>query len=87
MLFAVLLPVLIGLFPLAVGRFGTRVCEPRDQDAGAPGPRSIPNDDRTGRHAAAPDPAAGDGHNDNEADVDREGPGRPNGGVGPWTHR
>jgi hypothetical protein len=30
MLVAVLLPVLIGLFPLAMERFETRVCEPRD---------------------------------------------------------
>jgi hypothetical protein len=131
MRFAVLLPLLIGLFPPAVERFGIRVCVPRDQDAGAPGPRSFANDDRAGRHAAAPYPAVADGfssvgrrrtltwgrdlrplgsamtamhpaacpvatseaqlhgdeHNDNKVDVDREGPGRPNGGVGPWTHR
>jgi hypothetical protein len=29
----------------------------------------------------------GDGCNGSEADVDRRGPGRPDGGVGPWTDR
>jgi hypothetical protein len=29
----------------------------------------------------------GDWHNDNKTDVDRQDPGRPSGGGGPWTHR
>ena len=56
MLVAVLLPDFVGLFLLASDRCRTRVAEPRDQDAGDPGSHGFPNDDRTGRHPAAPYP-------------------------------
>jgi hypothetical protein len=96
MLVALLLPVLIGLFLLAMEGFETRVCKPRGQDS-----RTLTWDRGLrplGSAVTAMHPAAclvatseaqfhGDRHNGNGADIDRQGPRRPIGGRGPWTHR
>jgi hypothetical protein len=88
MLVAILLPVLIGLLLPAVDRSGT----PRQTLTWGRDLRPL-GSAVTARHPAACPVATSeaqlhsDGHKDNEADVDRQGPGRPNGGVGPWTHR
>jgi hypothetical protein len=73
MLFAVLLPVLVGQFLLVVERPAARVCEPPDHDAGGPGPQGPANDDGT---RATSDRSAR--HDGNEADIE---------GRGPWTNR
>jgi hypothetical protein len=83
MLFALFLAVVIALFLVAMERLEDRVL-----GSHAPGMfRS---------RVAAPTPAAGSvgssgahgaRHNRNEADIDRQGSGRPSEGDGPWTHR
>jgi hypothetical protein len=90
-LVAVLLPVLIGLFLLAMHRFEARVFGPPDEDAGGLGPQGSVNADRAGATSGGAAPGGGqshgDSHNGDAADMDRQGPGRRIEGRGPWTYR
>jgi hypothetical protein len=75
-----LLPVVVGLFLLAMERFEAWAFEP---DAGAAqGPADA---DRTGATAGGAAPAGGGGTQDGDVDRQRRSPGIE--GGGPWTYR
>ena len=64
MLFAVLLPFLVGLFLLAMERFEAWVVGPPDHDAGVP--QGSANPDRTGAASGGAAPGGGGGLASNE---------------------
>jgi|tagenome__1003787_1003787.scaffolds.fasta_scaffold20856675_2 hypothetical protein len=68
MLFPVLIPVLIGLFLLAMERLEARVYLPPDHDAGGPGPQGSANAVRTGSPSGGAAPGGGAGPPTGERD-------------------
>jgi hypothetical protein len=83
MLFALTLPAVIGFFLLAMERLEARVFGSYDPRT----PRSPGTAPPPVARPVGPSGAPGARHNGNEADIDRQGPGRPTGESGPWTHR
>jgi hypothetical protein len=82
MLAALALPVLIGLFLVAMERFESRVLGPYAHGAGG-----ASNQPATGSVAPSVAQIHRAQHHGDEADIDRQGSGRSIEGRGPWTCR